>query len=131
MTPVAILGAGSWGMVLAKHLGSKGVQTRLWARSHALARDIEERRENAAYLAGVVMPADVRVTSDLRQALEGAEVVVFVVPSHGLRELARACRSLVPAAAPIVSATKGIENATLMLMTEVLQEELGEGATER
>jgi glycerol-3-phosphate dehydrogenase (NAD(P)+) len=125
MTRVAVLGAGSWGTALAKHLARKGLPTRLWARSAALAREIATRRENAAYLAGVAMPADLLVTSDLTRALEGASTVLFVVPSHGLRELARTCRPLLQRDMAVVSATKGIENESLMLMTEVLEQELG------
>jgi glycerol-3-phosphate dehydrogenase (NAD(P)+) len=125
MTRVAVLGAGSWGTALAKHLARKGLPTRLWARSDALAREIATRRENAAYLVGVAMPPDLCVTSDLTEALDGAGTVLFVVPSHGLRELARTCRPLLRAGTAVVSATKGIENGSLMLMTEVLEQELG------
>jgi glycerol-3-phosphate dehydrogenase (NAD(P)+) len=126
MTRVAVLGAGSWGTALANHLARKGFDTLLWARNPALAAEIERRRENTAYLPGVAMPESLHATSDLRDALARADAALFVVPSHGLRELARACKSLLPPGVPIVSATKGIENQTLQLMTEVLQDELGD-----
>jgi glycerol-3-phosphate dehydrogenase (NAD(P)+) len=125
MTRVAVLGAGSWGTALARHLAAKGEDVRLWARGRALAQDIEQRRENRGYLPGIALPRSVHVTSELGQALDGARTVLFVVPSHGLRELARACRTLIAPDAAVVTATKGIENQTLMLMTEVLREELG------
>jgi glycerol-3-phosphate dehydrogenase (NAD(P)+) len=131
MTRVAVLGAGSWGTALAKHLAAKAVPTRLWARSPSLAREIATRRENAAYLAGVALPEALSVTSDLGEALDGAGTVLFVVPSHGLRELVRATRPLLHSETAVVSATKGIENETLMLMTEVLEEELGAAFAQR
>ena len=131
MTRVAVLGAGSWGTALARHLARKGMEARLWARRQALAQEIQRRGENKAYLAGVPLASGVRVTGDLGEALAGADVVFMVVPSHGLRELARACRELLPKDAPIVSATKGIENDSLMLMTEVLRDELGPEAAPR
>jgi glycerol-3-phosphate dehydrogenase (NAD(P)+) len=131
MTRVAVLGAGSWGTALAKHLAAKGIETRVWARGRKLAGEIEARRENAAYLSGVALPAGVRVTSELAQALDGATAVLFVVPSHGLRELVRQCRPLLHADMAVVSASKGIENQTLMLMTDVLEQELGEAFADR
>src|SRR5690349_1244728 len=115
MTRVTVLGAGSWGTALAKHLARKGEQVRLWSRRRELTREMRERRENAAYLRGFSLPESLLVTSELGAALEGAEAVLFVVPSHGLRELARACKPLLPEGAALVSATKGIENERLML----------------
>lgn len=131
MTRVAVLGAGSWGTALANHLARKGVETRLWARSGALASEIQRRHENPAYLPGAALPDNLHATSELGQALEAADAVLIVVPSHGLRELARACRHMLPADVPIVTATKGIENESLMLMTDVLRDELGTAATPR
>jgi len=125
MTRIAVLGAGSWGTALARHFAAKGMPTWLWARRPELAARIEATRENPSYLRDVKLPRELHATSDLSVALRGAELVVLVVPSHGLRELARRCRPLLPPGAPIVSATKGIENESLMLMTQVLSEELG------
>jgi glycerol-3-phosphate dehydrogenase (NAD(P)+) len=131
MTRVAVLGAGSWGTALARQLANKGLATRLWARTPELARQIASTRVNAAYLPGVELPAALEVTSDLGEALSGADRVLFVVPSHGLRELARRTAALVPEGALIVTATKGIENQSLMLMTQVLEQELGASAAPR
>ncbi len=125
MTRAAVLGAGSWGTALAAHLALKGFATMLWARNPALAQQLQLRRENPGYLPGVELPESLRATSDLGEALQQAELVLFVVPSHGLRELARASAALLPPQALIVSATKGIENQSLMLMSQVLTDELG------
>src|SRR5690349_18538743 len=125
MTTIAVLGAGSWGTALARHFAAKGYHVRLWARRPELAAEIERTRENARYLPGVRLPEDLHAMSELGAALRGSELVMLVVPSHGLRELARQCKALLPKDAPIVSATKGIENESLMLMTQVLAAELG------
>jgi glycerol-3-phosphate dehydrogenase (NAD(P)+) len=125
MTRVAVLGAGSWGTALAKHLAQKGFETRLWARSAELAAHVNRHRENPAYIRGIELPSSLTATSELGEALDAADLVLFVVPSHGLRELARRARPLLPRSAALVSATKGIENESLMLMTQVLLDELG------
>lgn len=125
MTRVAVLGAGSWGTALARHLANKGVPAQLWARTPELASRIAHTRENAGYLKGVELPPQLTVTSDLREALDRADVVLFVVPSHGLRALAQQVNGLIPEQALIVTATKGIENQSLMLMTQVLLDVLG------
>ncbi|MDH5672444.1 MAG: NAD(P)-dependent glycerol-3-phosphate dehydrogenase [Myxococcales bacterium] len=131
MTHLAILGAGSWGTAIAHHLASKGQAVRLWSRGEDLSREICESRENARYLPGIKLPQALEPTSDLEYALTDAAAVFFVVPSHGLRELANTCAQLLPPLVPLVSATKGIENTTLMLMTDVLAQELGEHAAAR
>jgi glycerol-3-phosphate dehydrogenase (NAD(P)+) len=90
-----------------------------------LAAQLAAERENAAYLPGIVLPESVEVTSELEVALREAQTVFFVVPSHGLRELTRSCRLLLAPQSLLVTASKGIENGSLMLMTQILVEELG------
>jgi glycerol-3-phosphate dehydrogenase (NAD(P)+) len=121
---VAVLGAGAWGTALAKLLAEKDSHVVLWARRPELAAALAESGENARYLPGVRLPKNVSSTHDLAGALDGAKLVVFVVPSHATREVARAAAPLIPAGVPIVSATKGIENESLMFMDEILSQEL-------
>jgi glycerol-3-phosphate dehydrogenase (NAD(P)+) len=125
MTRAAVLGAGSWGTALAKLLADKGYVTKLWGRRADLVDAIRTTRLNERYLPGIAMPDTLEPTASLEEAVHGAELVVVVVPSHGLRELVREVKPFLPAAVPIVTATKGIENGTLMLMTDVLADELG------
>ncbi len=125
MARVAVLGAGSWGTALAKHLADKGHETVLWARRDELARAIATTGSNERYLPGITLPGSLNATAELATALRAAELVLFVVPSHGLRDLVREAKPLLPRDAPLVSATKGIENGSLMLMTDVLRDELG------
>jgi glycerol-3-phosphate dehydrogenase (NAD(P)+) len=120
----AVLGAGSWGTALAKVLAEKGDKVSLWSRRVDLAESINHDRVNARYLPGIELPREVWVTNDLGRALDGADLVVFVPPSHAMREVARLAAPYVPHGAAIVSATKGIENESLMFMDEVLRDEL-------
>jgi glycerol-3-phosphate dehydrogenase (NAD(P)+) len=127
---VAVLGAGSWGTALAKTLADKGLFVELWARRAALAAEINESHENAHYLPGVRLPGNLVATHDLAGTLADAKMVLFVAPSHATREVVRAAAPHVPPGVPIVSATKGIENDSLMFMDEVLGEELPAGCRE-
>jgi glycerol-3-phosphate dehydrogenase (NAD(P)+) len=122
---VAVLGAGAWGTALAKVLAEKGDPVVMWSRRADLAEEITSRRENVRYLPGAKLPPTLTATHDLAAALDGARLVVFVVPSHATREVARQAASLVVPNATIVSATKGIENDSLEFMDEVLEHELG------
>lgn len=131
MSKVAVLGAGAWGTALAKVLADKQNPTFLWSHGPELAIMINERRINERYLPSAPLPPTLRATSDLQEALHGAELVVVVVPSHALRGVVAQARPYMPERALICSATKGIENDSLMLMSEVMVDELGKSAEHR
>ncbi len=122
----AVIGAGSWGTALAKHAADIGHEVVLWARREDHAQAIEASRVNAQYLAGVTLPPNLRATSSLEDALGTAELVLSVVPSHTKREVWREGRRFLRAGVPVMSASKGIENGTLELMSDVLHAELPE-----
>jgi glycerol-3-phosphate dehydrogenase (NAD(P)+) len=127
---VTVLGAGAWGTALAKVLADKGDQVSLWCRREDLSGQINRDHLNGHYLPGATLPACLTATHDMGRALDGADMVVFVVPSHSTREVTRAAAKYVPHDVPIVSATKGIENESLQFMDEVLHEELPPAARE-
>ena len=139
MKRVGVLGAGSWGTALAVLLANKGNKTVLWARNQEFAKQIRESRENKSYLPGIELPAALEITSDISKAVTDKEVILFVVPSHGLREVAKQVSMALDdlSKSPnhqitkspnlpyaLVSASKGIENRTLLTMTEIMEEVL-------
>jgi glycerol-3-phosphate dehydrogenase (NAD(P)+) len=126
MDSIAILGAGSWGTALGIHLARVGHDVRLWARDPDLVQDMLATRANARYL-GAALPDLVTPHARSHAALQDASVVVFAVPSHGLRAVARAVAPAIPPRAVLVSATKGIESDSLQRMSSVLEEEVGGG----
>jgi glycerol-3-phosphate dehydrogenase (NAD(P)+) len=129
MERFCVLGAGSWGTTMACLLVEKGHDTALWVRDPLLCRSIRDTGVNAAYLPGVRLPPALRPTASIEEALEGAAVVVSAIPSHGVRALFRSARQSIPRGAIIVSATKGIEEATLLTPSRIISEELsGAGA---
>jgi len=131
MPKIAVLGAGSWGTAIAKALAVHGHEVVLWARNADTAARIREERENSAYLAGIQLPANLDLTHELPRALDGADSVYFVVPSHGLRDVVVQAAPHLPERGPLVSATKGIENTTLQLMTQVIESALPSKMRER
>jgi glycerol-3-phosphate dehydrogenase (NAD(P)+) len=124
---VAVLGAGSWGTALAVHLSRVGHEVKLWGRDRALVVDMRTRRANAVYLPDVVLPSVVHITDDLVDALRDAELVVSAIPSHGCRHVVRAAAPHATRGVVFVSATKGLEEETLLRMSEVVSQEVGSG----
>lgn len=121
---VGVVGAGSWGTALAVHLARTGHVVRLWARDARLAAAMEEARENRTYLDGVAFPPALQPTASMAEAIGGATIVVMAVPSHGMRAVAHVARPFVEKGATFVSATKGLEEGSLLRMSEVLQAEM-------
>jgi glycerol-3-phosphate dehydrogenase (NAD(P)+) len=121
-TRLAVLGGGSWGTALAVLLHSRGHGVAIWElfpeRAEALARD----RENKAMLPGIRIPGDIDITDRIEDALRGKDVVVFVVPSHGLRKTAEKAAPYMEEARAVVIATKGIEEKSLKRMSEIVAE---------
>ena len=121
---IGVLGSGSWGTALAVHLARTGHDVRLWARDAALAAAMSSTRENQPYLPGITLPHALTPTTDLNLAVDGAAFVVMAVPSHGVRDVSRAASGAVPPGCTVVSAVKGLEEGSLLRMSEVLRAEL-------
>ena len=124
---IGVIGSGSWGTALAVHLAHTGHDVRLWARDAALAADMSAARENRPYLPGIELPSALAPTSDIRIALDGAQFVVVAAPSHGVRGVARLANPYLPNGCAIVSATKGLEEGSLLRMSQVLRQEFPNG----
>jgi glycerol-3-phosphate dehydrogenase (NAD(P)+) len=121
---LAIIGAGAWGTALAIILAPRFSRIRLWVYEEDLAVRMKHSRENDVYLPGCALPARVEPTSDLGVALDGAEAVLSVVPSHLVRDLYQRMLPFVSESVLFVSATKGLENDTLLRMSEIVHEVL-------
>jgi glycerol-3-phosphate dehydrogenase (NAD(P)+) len=120
---VTILGTGSWGTALAFHLANAGHDVSLWGRNAELVAEMKLRRANAVYLPDILMPSAVTPTASLEEALNRADIVVAAVPSHGTRAVIRSASPYIPRQAIIVSATKGLEQDTLLRVSEVIAQE--------
>lgn len=122
---ISVIGAGSWGTAVSWLLGGKGHDVRLWSRETEVAEGINAEHRNPLYLPEVVLSDSVFSSTDIEEALAGAEAVVMVTPSVGVRETADSMAPHLPSDTPIVILSKGVEGGTNMLMTEVLADVLG------
>jgi len=117
---IGVLGAGSWGTTLSLILYGNGHQVTLWEFRPGVAKEIARRREVYEFVPGVILPEDLAVTSDLKEAVSGKEMILIAVPSHVLRSAISAVSGRTTGDAVIVTATKGIEAGSLMRMSEVI-----------
>jgi glycerol-3-phosphate dehydrogenase (NAD(P)+) len=122
---LSIIGGGSWGTALAVVLAPRFPRVRLWVYETDLAERMAGTRENDVYLPGFQIPTNVEITSDLAAALTGAEIVLSVMPSHLVRGVYRQMMPFLRESMLFVSATKGLENETLLRMSEVVREVVG------
>jgi glycerol-3-phosphate dehydrogenase (NAD(P)+) len=121
MTFIAVIGAGSWGTALSLALANAGHAIKLWAYEEAVVASILEYGENRLYMPGVLLPKTILPTSSLCEAIRKAEFVLTVMPSHVCRSL---YEQMLPDLKPdmvLVSATKGLERASRMRMSEVIR----------
>lgn len=121
---ITVLGAGSWGTALALLLADKGYNVNLWSRDRELADALSVDRQNKRYLPGYKFPDNITITDDLACTIDGADIVVFAVPSGAVREVAALVSPILTESPLIINAGKGLESDTGKRMSEVLCEEL-------
>ncbi len=131
MAIAATVGATSWGTTLSIILAREGHDVRLLARTDEEARLLESARENSRFVPGFHFPDGMRVESDPERALEGADLVIFAVPSQTLRVNVRHVVGAIPLGAITMSAAKGIELGSGCRMSEILADELPAQLVER
>ncbi|HZX40502.1 MAG TPA: NAD(P)H-dependent glycerol-3-phosphate dehydrogenase [Myxococcaceae bacterium] len=122
----SVIGLGAFGTALANTLASRCDDVRAWAREPSVVDSINVARENRAYLPGIAVSPRVRATLSLQEALAGTELVIFATPSHATREVVKRALPDLPQHVPLLTVAKGIENETLMTMTQLLEDCLPE-----
>jgi glycerol-3-phosphate dehydrogenase (NAD(P)+) len=123
---VAIIGAGAWGTALSGIVSQRFKMIRLWVRESDLAARMTVTRVNDVFLPGIRLPANVSPTNSLQEAVSDVDLILSVMPSHAVRPLFSDLAPFLPGGIPIVSATKGLESGTLLRMSEVIAEVVGD-----
>lgn len=124
MANVAIIGAGSWGIALATVLHANGSKVTVWSILEDEVNSLKEHHEHVEKLPGVPLAEDIQFTADLKEAVEGKELLVLAVPSVFTRNTAKMMAPYVPKGQRIVCVAKGIEEKTLMTLSEVVEQEI-------
>ncbi len=128
---IGVVGGGSWGTALADLLGSKGFNTDFWVFEKEVKEQIQEHRENKIFLPGFSLSPNIAPSNDLPSVVSDKDLVLIVVPSHVMREISLKITGLLSKETVVVSASKGIENKTLLTMSGVLKETLQEFSDDR
>jgi glycerol-3-phosphate dehydrogenase (NAD(P)+) len=120
MTRIGVMGGGSWGTALAHHLAHQGCDIDLWVREEEVYLQIKEGGINEAFLPGVSLSTRIHPVRSLQEASTNKDFLVIAVPSQFFRAIITEITPLVPLSTPILAGTKGIENTTLMTMSQVV-----------
>jgi len=123
---VVVIGAGSWGTALAILLAGNGHNVTLWGYRQQHIEELNNERENRKYLPGVHFPKNIKIEENLSKAVKYADFLVFAVPSHAFREIFKRIITLLSNNCCLLSAIKGVENKTLLTMTQVMEEVISE-----
>lgn len=124
MAKVSVLGAGSWGTALSLLLCKNGHEVTLWSALEDEVRMLCEKREHESKLPGVRLPEDMKITADLEDSLQDPDVAVLAVPSPFTRSTAHRMAPFVKKGQIIVNVAKGVEEHTLMTLSEIISEEI-------
>ena len=131
MSHMAVIGAGAWGTALARILAAHADKVSLWTWQASHAIRMCDTRENAEFLPGFALTENIEPTADLEQALRGASLALIAVPSQVVRNTIQQAVPWLQKAECLVIATKGIEEDSLKLMSEVVGDVLGNEAARR
>jgi glycerol-3-phosphate dehydrogenase (NAD(P)+) len=124
VTRCAVIGAGAWGTALADLLARNDHEVRMWAYEWDVVESINRSHLNRRFLPGSPLYDTITAYNEIGDALEGAELVTLVTPSHVLRSIAKSASSSIDDGIPVVVASKGIEAGSLALMTDVIADEI-------
>jgi len=123
---IAILGAGNWGTALALHLHDNNYEVNLWEYHKSYYDELVRYRENRRFLKGFPLPDDIGLYNDLEQAVSGKNIIILAIPSHAVRSAANKLKDCYSKNSIIVSLVKGIENDSLMLISQVISDVIPE-----
>lgn len=119
---IGVIGGGSWGTALAILLSENGHKVHIGIRDSLQLKDIKNTKENKKYLPGITIPSNIRLTNDISEAVHNKELIVLSVPSHGVRQVLNSIKNYLKKDQIIVNVAKGIENDTLLRISQIVEE---------
>ena len=124
MAKISVIGSGGWGIALTILLHKNGHELTVWSFDKKEAEELKITRENKAKLANILLPEDIVVTDDLKEAVTDKDILVLAVPSKAVRSVSKSLKDIVKEKQIIVNVAKGLEEDTLATMTDIIEEEL-------
>ena len=118
---IGVVGAGSWGTTLANHMALKGIDVALWVREEEVYEQIKKKGINETFLPGITLSSKITPSQSFEEACKNKDLLLIVVPSHVFRDVLMQLHPFLSSPVPLVVATKGIENETLMTMSQVVE----------
>ncbi len=124
MAKVSVMGAGAWGIALARVLKNNGNDVTIWSKLEKEVNMLKNERENSISLPGIKIQDDIKITNDIREAAERMDIIIMSVASRFTRQVAAAMKDMVREGQIIVNVSKGIEDESFMTLTDVIKDEL-------
>ncbi len=126
MAKISVIGSGGWGIALAILLHENGHNLTIWSFDKKEVEELKETRQNKAKLPNILIPNDIEVTNDLKEAVDNKDILVLAVPAKAIRSVSKSLKDIIKDNQIIVNVAKGLEEDTLKTMTDIIEEELKE-----
>ena len=124
MAKISIIGSGGWGIALTILLHKNGHDLTIWSFDKKEAEELKKTRQNKTKLPNILLPEDVKVTDDLREAVDDKDILILAVPSKAIRSVSKSLKNIIKDNQIVVNVAKGLEEDTLETMTDIIEEEL-------
>ncbi len=124
MAKISVIGSGGWGIALTILLHKNGHDLTIWSFDKKEAEELKITRENKTKLPNILLPEDVKVTDDLKEAVDDKDILILAVPSKAIRSVSKSLKNIIKDNQIIVNVAKGLEEDTLKTMTDIIEEEL-------
>lgn len=124
MAKISVIGSGGWGIALTILLHKNGHDLTIWSFDKKEAEELKKTRQNKTKLPNILLPEDIKVTDDLREAVDNKDILILAVPSKAIRSVSKSLKNTIKDNQIIVNVAKGLEEDTLETMTDIIEEEL-------
>ena len=124
MAKISVIGSGGWGIALTILLHKNGHDLTIWSFDKKEAEELKKTRQNKTKLPNILLPEDVKVTDDLKEAVDDKDILILAVPSKAIRSVSKSLKNIIKDNQIIVNVAKGLEEDTLKTMTDIIEEEL-------
>jgi len=124
MAKISVIGSGGWGIALTILLHKNGHDLTIWSFDKKEAEELKKTRQNKTKLPNILLPEDVKVTNDLREAVDDKDILILAVPSKAIRSVSKSLKNIIKDNQIVVNVAKGLEEDTLETMTDIIEEEL-------